>query len=148
MEALVADFNIGKDQTVVFLNPFNGQVITWGNLTDFQSEPISTFLQSKPISAPQQVVTTYDGWKGSFTVDRYDSTVDDFFAQAEDSYWLQGITPDATITEYIADAKTGVIKAYVYTGVALKLDSAGNKQSNTKITQKISFESARRKKQA
>lgn len=140
----MALFNIGKDQVVSFTNPLTGAPITWGNITDFHSKPVSAFLISKPISLPQQVMTTYDGWDGDFTIDRIDATTDDYFAAGEDAFWGGAVIADATIMETIRDSTTGAVHQYQYQGVALKLDDAGSKKSNDRIVMKVSFACQRR----
>jgi hypothetical protein len=136
-------FNVGRDVTVNFTNPLTGAAITWGLVTDFMSSPDTKSIESSPISAPPVFADPPHGWRGSFTVDRNSSAVDAFFASLETAYWAGTTIPNATIMEYIQEIN-GTVSQFQYLGVSLKLDDAGSKKSQDKITQKISFRCSQR----
>lgn len=140
-----ASFNVGRDVTVTFTNPLTQQPVTWGLVTEFTSRPNTKQIVSNPLSAPPQFADPPDGWDGSFTVDRNSSQVDDLFAALENNYWNGNVIPNATIIEYVTEI-AGNTTSYQYTNVSLKLDDAGNKRSQEKITMKISFKASQRLK--
>ena len=138
-----AVFNVGRDVSVSFTHPLTGAPITWGLVTEFQSRPETKQIESTPLSAPPVFADPPHGWTGSFTVDRVDNTVDNAFGAVEQAYWAGMTIPSASIVESIQE-RNGSVSTYQYVGVSLKLDDAGNKTSQNKITMRISFKASQR----
>jgi len=88
-------------------------------------------------------VHTPNGWSGTITFDRSDNTIDSFFAAQEAAYWANAQTYAGTIYEFILELN-GAVSQYRYDSVALTLQDAGKKASQTKITLKVEFEASQR----
>ena len=139
----VAGFSVGHDVTVTVVNPLTGAIITFGNITDFDSQEDTKAVESTPLSAPPAFGEIPHGWKLAFTIDRVDPTVDDFFAALEQAYWSGLNIPGSTGPEYIQE-KNGTVTQYTYVGVAFKLDTAGSKRSQDKVTIKVAARASQR----
>lgn len=140
-----AGFNVGHDVTVVVLSPISGAPLTFGNVTDFDSQPVTKSLESSPLSAPPLFGDVPHGWSGSLMVDRASSATDDTFAALEASYWAGKTQAYGGITEYIQELN-GAVSQYTYDNVVFTLKNAGKKGSQAKITMSISFRASQRRK--
>lgn len=141
-------YNIGRDGATLNIVA-NGSPLSPTILTNFESNQETVQLKSKPLSGPPIFQEIPDGWKGSFEVDRADGTLDDFFAQAEDTYYAGDDATVITILHTIADAAVGAVGAvrqYRYDGIVMKLENAGSYKADEKVTQKVSFMASRRTK--
>lgn len=135
-------YSIGKDH-VLTINTPNG--ILRVRLTGFKSEPVYTDLKSTPLDAPPVHMSIPSGWKGSFKLDRQDSTADDFAANTEASYWGGQNIAQGTITETITEVD-GTTSRFRYTGVNLKLKNPGDWSGEKLVEQDFEFEASRRLK--
>jgi hypothetical protein len=134
-------FNVGKDVTLDITGP-NGP-LRFNIVTAFESKPNYKSLDSKGLDGVDRYDDLPAGWSGSFTLDRSDSTVDDFFAQKEANFY-SGLSANlVNITETISEIN-GSVNQYRYTGVALTLQDAGSKSADNKIVMKIGFRANRR----
>lgn len=140
--AVVTDFTVGKSVTLVFIT--NGAIVGTASLTDFTAKQEVKKLRSDPLNS-QPVLKNLPGiWSGSATLDRVDSTLDDFFAAQEDAWWSTGQTPTSYIQETINELD-GSISQYRYEGVVMEFD-AGARKADERIQQKIDWMGARRRK--
>ena len=79
-----------------------------------------------------------DGWEGSFDVARQDSTLDDYFAMLEAAQYAGANIAAGTIHETITEVN-GTLSQYMYTGVQLFFDDAGNYKALSNVIQKVGF---------
>lgn len=85
----------------------------------------------------------FDGWSGSFHIERRDSTVDDYFVQLEAAYYA-GLNEQAASITDIKQEPNGAITVYRYFGVLLDLTDAGNWAGDATVKQAINFVAERR----
>jgi len=139
----VNSFSVGRDLTLSIVTgngPLNLNLIT-----GFQSAPDQAEVKVKGLDGVTRHARFFDGWRGSFNIERADSTVDDYFAQLEANYYAGINEQPASITETITEAN-GAVTQYRYLNVLLKLDDAGSWAGDQTVKQKLSFVAARRTK--
>lgn len=139
-----AGLSIGKDFR--FDIHMSTGPLTFPTLLNFKSKKINQKLVVKPLNGlPIMLNFQEGGWEGSFDVSRADSTIDDYFAQYEASYYAGAASPAGTIQETISEVD-GSMSTYQYQGVVLYLDDAGDKEAEKNVVQKVSFAAATRVK--
>ena len=137
-------FNIGRDATLSIMA--NGSPLNPSILTEFSAKQTTIDLKSRPLNTEPQHQIIPDGWTFTCTYDRADSTLDDYFAQAEDQYYQGLNASDITIYQDIKDANTGAVSTYAYTGAVLKLADGGTFKAEERVTYKVEGMASRRKK--
>ena len=139
----VNNFSVGRDITLTIVTasgPLNLNLITM-----FQSAPETAEVKVKGLDGVTRHARFWDGWRGSFAVERSDSTVDDYFAQLESNYYLGVNEQPATITETVTETN-GSVTQWRYLNVLMKYDDAGSWAGDQTVKQKISFVAAQRQK--
>lgn len=139
----VNNFTVGRDCTLTVVTasgPLNLNLIT-----GFQSSPEMAEVKVKGLDGITRHARFFDGWRGSFDIERQDSTVDDYFAQLEANYYAGINEQPATLTETITET-SGQVSQYRYLQVLLKLDDAGAKRGDQTVKQRLSFVASRRVK--
>lgn len=136
-------FSVGKDVTLDITGPQGPLRFTI--MTGFDSKPSYKSLDSKGMDGLDRYDDLPAGWSGSFSLDRSDSTIDDFFAQKEANFYSGLSSTPITITETIMEI-SGAVSQYRYTGVALTLQDAGKKSADNKIAMTLGFRASRRLK--
>lgn len=139
----VNSFSVGRDVTLVIVTPSGP--LSLNLITMFQSSPEMAEVKVKGLDGITRHARFFDGWRGSFNVERQDSTVDDYFAQLEANYYAGINEQPATITETITEV-SGAVTQYRYLNVLFKLDDAGGWSGDQTVKQKLSFVAARRVK--
>ena len=134
-------FSIGKDISLSIITPSGP--LTIGLITGFQSKQDVTKKKIKGLDGLNRPVRFFEGWSGSFDLDRQDSTVDAYFAQLEANYFGGLNENTVTITETITEAN-GSVTQWRYTGVLLELADAGAWKGDDTVKQKINFDAQRR----
>jgi len=141
-----ASFNVGHDVTINVMDPTTGLPISFGNITDFDSQQMTKELESAPLGGVPLFAEIPNGWSGNFTVDRANSAADDLFARLEKLYWTLGSTVAyGSISEYFYE-RGGTVTQFVYTNVVFKMNNSGSKKSQDKISMKINFRASTRNK--
>lgn len=136
-------FNVGRDVTLTIFS--SAGVISTAALKMFDSKPLTAEVKQLLITGNMLPAYLPEGWEGSFTFARVDSSLDDYFAKVEDGYYAGQDLPSGTITETIENVD-GTISQYAYSPIALKLDDAGSWSGNKEVDQKVSFLAGRRRK--
>lgn len=136
-------FNIGKDVQLDIITPAG--VLRASIRTDFTSKQDTTSLDVKGADGINRFAEIPAGWSGSFTFERADSRMDDYFAQSESDYYAGVASGTVSITETTQEV-SGAITQFRYTGVVLKYEDAGGKASDKTITTKVSFKASKRLK--
>ena len=88
-------------------------------------------------------VRFFDGWSGSFDVERQDATLDNYFAQLEAGFYAGLNEAPAQIYETIQEAN-GSVSQFRYDGVLMTLADAGNRAGDATIKQSVNFVASRR----
>ena len=136
-------FSVGRDvslDVVTASGPLN-----FGLITKFSSKQSSKEEAIKGLDGITRPVRFFDGWSGSFNMERQDSSLDDFFAMLEANYYAGMNEAAVTITETITEVN-GAITQYRYTGVLLKYEDAGDWSGDATVKQSVSFVASRRVK--
>jgi len=136
----------GQDITLHFYDQ-NGAVDFGIGITNFNAKQDVAKNRIKPIDSPSVNQIFYEGWSGSCDIERNNPKVMDYFIAQEAAFYRGENLPEASITETIVEAD-GSISQYIYTGVRLSLDDGGSFARDTAVTQRISFEAARKQKLA
>ena len=134
-------FSVGRDVTTT-ISTSDG-TLSPTLITAFTSKQEQTTTKVKGLDGVTRTLVFPDGWSGSFDMDRQDSTLDDFFANAEANYFAGLDSSTATIMQTVSEPN-GAVNQYQYTGVVLKFDDAGSWKSDAAVTQKLSFTAERR----
>lgn len=142
----VNGFTVGKDIALVFQTP-DGALDVSSGITDFTADPVYTELKTKLLSGETKHGVIPDGWRGSFKVDRFNSALDDYFANWEAGYYNGQNSPAGLIYETVTEAD-GSVTQWRYTGVVFKFDKAGDYSGDKKVEQSVSFNAARKIKVA
>lgn len=138
-------FSVGRDVSLDIVGP-NGP-LRFNLITKFTSKQSSKEQSIKGLDGITRPVRFFDGWTGSFNIERQDSTLDDFFSQLEANYYAGLNEASVTITETITEV-SGAITQYRYVGVMLKYDDAGDWAGDATVKQTVSFIASRRVKVA
>lgn len=141
----VNSFSVGKDVALDIIGP-NGP-IRFTLITMFDAKQDTSEVKVKGLDGITRPVVFYDGWSGSFALERQDSSMDDYFAKLEADYYAGVNQSSLTIMETITEV-SGAVSQYRYTGVILKFDDAGSWSGDATVKQKFSFIASRRLKVA
>lgn len=141
----VNGFSVGRDISLDIIGPSGP--LRFNLITDFTAKPDVTDQKVKGLDGITRHVRFPDGWTGSLSIERQDSTVDDYFADLEANYYAGLNEHPLTITETITEV-SGAVSQYRFLGVLLKLDDAGDYAGDKTVKQKVSFMAQRRIKVA
>src|SRR5438552_11753839 len=122
----IQSFSIGKDVALDLVHPTLG-IVSFGLLTGFNPRVLTTRLISAPITNSGRRVyrIIYDGWEGTFDVDRADGTVDALFDLLESAYFAGAPETYFMITETIKNID-GTIDEFRYRNVVIVPEDGGN----------------------
>ena len=135
-------FSLGKDVTLQISTP-TGILQLPITLTAFEAKPQTNKIRRTGMDGVSRGANVPNGWEGSIELDRHDSSIDDFFAFAEEAFYNGQNSYTASITETISEIN-GNTSQYRYTGVVLSLDEAGKKQGDKEVNMVIGFFASRR----
>lgn len=141
----INNFSVGRDVSLDIVGP-NGP-LRFSLITNFNSKQTSKENSIKGLDGITRPVRFFDGWTGSFSLERQDSAVDDYFAQLEANYYAGINEGSVTITETITEA-SGAVTQYRYVGVLLKYDDSGSWAGDATVKQSLSFIASRKLKVA
>ncbi len=136
-------YSMGKDVSIDINTP-NGP-LRLPKVTKFTAEPVLGNISVTPLNGPTEEAQFPKSWKGTISLERTDSTADDYQAQWEDDYFNGVTRPPSTITETIQEVN-GSQSTYRYTSVQLQLMKAGDKSGDKTIEQEFSWTAQRRRK--
>lgn len=135
-------FNVGSDTKITIL--VNGTPLTAQRLTSFEAKQDTTQVKSTRISGQTAARELPMGWTLDLEWDRGNSVLDDFFV-TEEANRFNGLPPaDVSIMETTTNPDNSVSR-YRYDGVTLKLDTAGDRKGDAKVSQKASAYASRRR---
>lgn len=137
----MTDFNIGSDTKLTVL--VNGAVLTAQILTKFEAKQRSTSLNSKAIDGVNRNRELPEGWDIDLEWDRGNSVIDDFIASEEAARYAGQPPSDITLME-VTNNPDGSVSRYRYTKCTMKLDTAGERSGDSKVTQKATVVATRR----
>lgn len=134
---------VGKDVRLVIVTANGTLNVPPAAITNFHAQPENTVETRKGIDGETRHLVTPGPWKGSIDIDRFDSTVEDFWAAIEAAYYAGQNTPYGYIQETIQEPNGGITQ-YSYQKVALDLKDLGQKIADKPVTLKLDFHASRR----
>lgn len=138
----VNNFNVGRDFTIQITN-YDGINKNFTLMTAFSKKQETHSIKIMGMDGTVRFLELPAGWNGSFSVDRQNRDLDDYFAKLETDYY-SGLNVQAiTITETIQEVD-GSTSQYRYTGVVFKLDDAGNVSGDKQVAMKVAWSASRR----
>lgn len=126
----------GSDARFDILTPTG--LLSLPTLLSFDAKPSPHKVKTNPLTGVPIMQQFPDGWEGSFDVARQDSTLDDYFAMLEAAQYAGANIAAGTIHETITEVN-GTLSQYMYTGVQLFFDDAGNYKALSNVIQKVGF---------
>lgn len=139
-------YSVGRDTTIVVILP-DGTSLNLGTVTKFSSKQDTTTEKIKALDGKTYHLRYFDGWTGSFEVNRQGPDLDAYFSGLESDYYA-GITEGyATIQQTISEPD-GSVTQYRFDRCILQLDDAGDYASDKSVMQKVSFMATQRVQQA
>lgn len=135
-------FSTGRDITLTIVTREVGP-IALNLITGFSSKQLTSTESPKGLDGVVRHIRYMNGWTGSFTIERRDSTLDDYFALVETNYWNGASESPASITETVQEA-AGNVTQWRYTGVLLQFDDAGEWRGDSTVKQSMSFLASKR----
>lgn len=135
-------FNTGRDLTLSIVG-YDGVIHSFPLQTGWEAKQNTNNVKIKGLDGIVRFLDIPDGWSGTLSVDRQDSTIDEYFADLESSYYGGTNIPAATITETISNPD-GSTSQFQYTGVMLRFDDAGSWKGDTNVPMKMSWVASRR----
>lgn len=140
-----ANQSLGKDFRVVIVTPTGNLNIPTAAITKFDAQPVTTNEKRLGLDGEARHLVTHAGWKGSFEIDRFDSTLDDFWALAEANYYNGVNTPYGFIQETVQEPNGG-ISQFRYEKVVYDLKDVGAREGDKVVKMKLEFMASRRLK--
>lgn len=134
-------YSVGRDFTMV-IQTATGP-LQLNKITSFKSKQDVTDVRVKRLDGITDHVRFFDGWSGSFDIERQDANVDRFFAQLEANYYAGINEQPAQVYETIQEAN-GAVSQYRYDGVLMTLADGGNRAGDATVKQSINFVASRR----
>lgn len=138
-------YSVGRDISLNVMTSSGPLVIN--RITAFDSKQETSRSKVKRLDGINDSLRFFEGWSGSFSVERADSITEDYFIQMEENYYAGLNEQPATILETITNPD-GSVSQYRYERVILSLDDAGNWQGDATVKIKVSFEAARKRQVA
>ena len=136
--------SVGRDVTLDIIDPANGGLLAWAEITGFESRQMTKMLQSTSLDGSNNYAEIPQGWEVSFTLDRANNNVDAYFASVEDGYFTGVDYAGVQVTETITNPD-GSVNQYRYEKLSLKLADAGAKTGDNHIKMKVDGKASRRR---
>src|SRR5574340_1393790 len=123
-------YSLGRDISLNVMT--QSGPLTMNRITGFESKQHTSGMKVKRLDGINDPLRFFEGWSGSFSIERSDSIVEDYFVQLEDNYYAGLNEQPATILETITNPD-GSTSQYRYQRVILTLDDAGNWQGDSTV---------------
>lgn len=134
-------YSIGRDITLNLVTSSGTLQVT--GITSFKSKQETTEEKVKQINGTVDNVRFFEGWSGTFMIERKDATLDQYFCQIEQDYFAGIQDGYVTITETITE-QNGNVSQFRYRKVLLKLDDAGEWAGDKTVKRSMSFVASRK----
>lgn len=135
------NFSVGRDVTLTIIAQ-NGP-LSLNLITSFTATQKTTDMTVKGLDGITRPLRFFDGWAGSFALERQGSTVDDYFTQLEANYYAGINEQPVSITETITEV-SGAVSQYRYIGALLSFADGGAWSGDATVKQTINFVASRR----
>jgi hypothetical protein len=134
-------YNIGRDVGLTIVTS-NGP-ITLNTITSFKSKSDDTVQKLVLLNGITDHLRFFQGWSGSFEIERASAVLDQYFALIESNYFRGIRERYASITETIQEVN-GAVSQFRYPRVILSFADAGDYAGDKSVKQTLNFVSARR----
>jgi hypothetical protein len=134
-------YNIGRDIGLTIVT--QGGPLTLTTITSFKSKSDDNVQKLVLLNGITDHLRFFQGWSGSFVIERASAVLDQYFALLEDNYYRGIRERYASITETIQEVN-GAVSQFRYPGVILSLADAGDYSGDKSVKQTMNFVSRRR----
>ncbi|MCH4022422.1 MAG: hypothetical protein LKH33_04790 [Acetobacter sp.] len=138
----MSTYTIGRQGSLILI--WNGSRVDLQDVTNFRVAQETRIQRTSPLNKPPVEFSTPAGWRGSFSIDRGNSALDDLFNADELAFWNNNTIPSGTLYTYIDEAD-GSISKYEYIGLSMTFSNAGSFQSENIVTQTVNFFASQRR---
>lgn len=135
------NYSIGRDIGLTIVTP-DGP-LTLNTITSFKSKSDDNVQKLVLINGITDHLRFFQGWSGSFDIERASAVLDQYFALTEDRYFRGIRERYASITETIQEIN-GSISQFRYPRTILSFSDAGDYAGDKSVKQSMSFVSGRR----
>ncbi|MBB1630312.1 hypothetical protein [Cupriavidus sp. UME77] len=135
--------SVGRDTTLVIQTPTGPLPIP--KLTSFRKKQDTTQERVKLITGLSQHLRFFDGWSGSFGINRAGPEIESYFDQLETDYYSGINEQPCQIYETVSEP-SGAISQWRYDGVVLSLDDGGEAAGDASVKLSLTFMASRRKR--
>lgn len=139
-------YSLGRDNTIAVILP-DGTTLQLGKVTNFTAKQDVTDQKIKGMDGVTDHLKFYEGWSGSFSIERRGPDLDNYFAKLESNYYAGVDEPPATMQQTIVEPN-GQVSQFRFERTLLKYDDAGDFAGDKSVHQKVSFLATKRIKQA
>jgi hypothetical protein len=143
----VNGFTVGRDVTITMAGSGGTIVIPSAQVTHFAAKAMKKQTWSRPLNSPPQPIYMPDGWQGSVSVDRADSTLDTFQSTLESNFWNGRNTLAGTIMQTITE-DDGSTTQFQFINAMFWIENVGDYAADGIVKQSIEFCSGERKRVA
>ena len=123
---------------------WNGVRIDIQDVIDFTAHQEIHTQKVFPLNKPPVEFNTPAGWRGSFTIDRGNSSLDKFFNDDELSFWNSNTISSGVLYCYIQESD-GSTSKFEYSGLTLAFSNAGRFTAESIVSQTVSFFASQRR---
>ena len=141
-----AGYSLGNDVTLVVIKP-DGTTLNLGKTTKFTAKQDDSMQTIAPLTGGTDHLRYFKGWSGSFDVERQGPELDQYFAQLEANFYAGIQELPVTLQQTIVEP-SGAVSQYQFLKTILQYTDAGDWAADKSVSQKISFSSSRRIRQA
>lgn len=136
-------FSTGRDTQLVVISG-SGRV-DLSHVTSFESRQLTQSVRVSRLDGNHVGVELPKGWEGSFELERGDSSVEDFIATMEQTYYNGSMAQPSSMYQYVAEVD-GSLSTFQYDSVVFRLASAGRWTGDAAVKQKLEFFASRRRR--
>lgn len=129
---------IGRDINVVLVTPRGELNVPPEAITGWTVNRRATMSTRKGMAGPPRHRQSPDGYEGSFTIDRFDDSIERHFANLDAAYYRGENTFGGTIQETTQNPD-GSVSQFRYTGVEFNLTSLGERSPDGEVTLTLDF---------
>jgi hypothetical protein len=124
-----------------------GASLRLDKVTSWTAKQVTSDQKIKGLDGITDHLRFFDGWSGSFKLERRAADIDRYFAQAEANFYNGEDDPPAVLQQTIREPD-GTVSQYRFERILLTYDDAGDWAGDKSVSQSVSFMASRRIQQA
>ncbi|BCK75785.1 hypothetical protein AA0242T_1343 [Acetobacter aceti NRIC 0242] len=133
---MATTYTLGRQGSIILI--WNGNRIDIQDVTDFSVHQEIRAQKVSPLNKPPVEFNTPAGWRGSFTIDRGNSALDDLFNTDELAFWNSNTISSGVLYCYIQESD-GSTSKFEYSGLTLAFSNAGKFTAESVVSQSVTF---------